>query len=407
MRAQRPISREEEEEESVFVPMTDMVVSFLFIMMLLLAFFAVKYSTQDTDTVPRVELVEAQKALFEAREQIKALEMEIEKQKTEIQDLNYRIDELRSKLGEKVEEIAKLQYVILEREAQIVEAQKALSEAREQIKALETEIEKQKTKIQDLNYLIDELRSKLGKKVEEIAKLQYVILEREARIKELEEELARLSQDRTNPLEVYVQSSREARQEILKKIEAQLRQEFQAVFTEQNILVEVNGDALRFKGQGLFSDGSSTLSGERLRIVQRLGDITLNAIQCYTVNSRQTEYPLCNPNGVVVEAIQIEGHTDARGPYDDNLGLSTRRANSAFFAMQTERADIRDYRNLLEQPVASVAGYGEMRPTAPDTPENRGENRRIDLRIIMYTPGSVAEVLSIQEDIRKNLIGKP
>ena len=393
MRAQRPISREEEEEESVFVPMTDMVVSFLFIMMLLLAFFAVKYSTQDTDTVPRVELVEAKKMLAAAREQIKALETEIE--------------DLRVQIGEKNEEIAKLKDVILERDAQIVEAQKALSEAREQFKALETEIEKQKSEIQDLNYRIGELRSKLGEKDEEIAKLKYVILERDARIKELEEELARLSQDRTNPLEVYVQSSREARQEILKQIEAQLRQEFQAVFTQQNILVEVNGDALRFKGQGLFSDGSSTLSGERLRIVQRLGDITLNAIQCYTVNPRQTKYPLCNPNGVVVEAIQIEGHTDARGPYDDNLGLSTRRANSAFFAMQTERADILDYRNLLEQPVASVAGYGEMRPTAPDTPENRGENRRIDLRIIMYTPGSVVEVLSIQEDIRKNLFGKP
>jgi len=75
--------------------------------------------------------------------------------------------------------------------------------------------------------------------------------------------------------------------------------------------------------------------------------------------------------------------------------------------MQAERQDILDFRNLLEQPVASVAGYGEMRPTAPDTVENRGENRRIDLRIIMYTPGSVAEVLSIQENIRKNLIELP
>ena len=167
------------------------------------------------------------------------------------------------------------------------------------------------------------------------------------------------------------------------------------------------GDALRFKGQGLFSDNSSTLTGDRLRIVQRLGDITLNAIQCYTVNSIQVEYASCNPNGVVVEAIQIEGHTDARGSNDRNLGLSTLRANSAFFAMQTERPDILDFRNMLKQPVASVAGYGEMRPTAPDTVENRGENRRIDLRIIMYTPGSVAEVLSIQENIRKNLIGQP
>lgn len=342
MRAQRPISREEEEEESVFVPMTDMVVSFLFIMMLLLAFFAVKYSTQDT--VPRAELIEAQKALEETRDRIKELEAEIERLRDEIERFQLRIEDLLAQLEAKDEEIAQLN--------------------------------------------------------EDIA-------DRDARIKELEEELARLKKDRTNPLELYVQSSREAREDILKQIEAQLRQEFQAVFTEQNILVEVKGDALRFKGQGLFADNSSVLTGDRLRIVRRLGDITLDAIQCYTVNSLQTEYASCNPNGVVVEAIQIEGHTDARGSNDENLGLSTRRANSAFFAMQAERQDILDFRNLLEQPVASVAGYGEMRPTAPDTVENRGENRRIDLRIIMYTPGSVAEVLSIQENIRKNLIGQP
>lgn len=342
MRAQRPISREEEEEESVFVPMTDMVVSFLFIMMLLLAFFAVKYSTQDT--VPRAELVEAQKALEEARDRIKDLEDEIEKLRAEIKRLQLKIEDLLARLDEKDEEIAQLK---------------------------------------------DDIAA------------------RDARIKELEEELKRLKKDRTNPLEVYVQSSREAQEDILKRIEAQLRKEFQEVFTSQNILIEVKGDALRFKGQGLFADGSDQLIGDRLRIVRRLGDITLNAIQCFTVNSRQTEYASCNPNGVVVEAIQIEGHTDARGSNDENLRLSTRRANSAFFAMQSEREDILEFRNLMAQPVASVAGYGEMRPTAPDTVQNRGENRRIDLRIIMYTPGSVAEVLSIQENIRKNLIGQP
>lgn len=342
MRAQRPISREEEEEESVFVPMTDMVVSFLFIMMLLLAFFAVKYSTQDK--VPKQDLIDAQQALEVAEDEIKDLEAKIERLKYEIERLELSQKDLLAKLADKDEKIAQLENDIAARDAQI---------------------------------------------------------------KELKEELKRLSKDRTNPLEVYVQSSREARENILKRIEAQLRQEFQEVFTSQNILVEVKGDALRFKGQGLFADNSSVLIGDRLRIVRRLGDITLNAIQCYTMNSIQTEYASCNPNGVVVEAIQIEGHTDARGSNDENLGLSTRRANSAFFAMQTERKDILDFRNLLEQPVASVAGYGEMRPTAPDTVQNRGENRRIDLRIIMYTPGSVAEVLSIQENIRKNLIGQP
>jgi flagellar motor protein MotB len=341
MRAQRPISREEEEVESVFVPMTDLVVSFLFIMMLLLAFFAVKYDTQDT--VPRADLVAEQ-------EKVKAAEKKIE-------DLNLRIADLLKQ-------------------------------------------------IDDLKLRIEELLAQIDDKDKEIADLNEQIAERDKRIKELEEELAQLKKNRVNPLELYVQSSRLEREKILRQIEAQLRKEFDAVFTEQNIIVEVNGDALRFKGRDLFATGRDDLTGERLQIVKRLGDITLNAIQCYTINSLQTEYSACNPNGVVVEVVQIEGHTDAVGTNESNLPLSTRRANRAFFAMQEERSDILDFRNLSGQPVASVAGYGEMRPVAPDTPANRSENRRIDLRIIMYTPGSVSEVLQLQERIRNNLLSE-
>lgn len=388
MRAQRPISREEEEAESVFVPMTDMVVSFLFIMMLLLAFFAVKYDTQDT--VPKADFVREQEKVVAAEKKIGELNLRIDSLLLEIANLKRIIDKLRVRLDEKDAKITDLEEQVTERDKNIEE--------------LNLRIDDLFLKISNLEKIIDELRAKLDEKDEKISDLEKEVAERDELIKELEETLARLMKDRTNPLELYVQSSREARQDILKEIEAQLREEFQSVFTEQNILVEVKGDALRFKGQGLFADNSSTLTGDKLRIVRRLGDITLDAIQCYTVNSLQTEYESCNPNGVVVEAIQIEGHTDARGSNDGNLGLSTGRANSALFAMQAERQDILDFRNLLDQPVASVAGYGEMRPTAPDTPENRGENRRIDLRIIMYTPGSVSEVLKVQEKIRNNLL---
>jgi hypothetical protein len=49
--------RGEEEDESVFVSMTDMTVSFLFIVILLLAFFASRYSNDDV--VPRVSEIGA------------------------------------------------------------------------------------------------------------------------------------------------------------------------------------------------------------------------------------------------------------------------------------------------------------------------------------------------------------
>ena len=44
---------DDDEQESAFVSMTDMTVGFLFIVILLLAFFASQYS--DTDKVPRYQ----------------------------------------------------------------------------------------------------------------------------------------------------------------------------------------------------------------------------------------------------------------------------------------------------------------------------------------------------------------
>jgi flagellar motor protein MotB len=259
--------------------------------------------------------------------------------------------------------------------------------------------------ISNLKNSIEDFRAQLDKKDKEIADLKKQLAERDKRIKDLEDELAQLRKDRTNPLELYVQSSRIERERILKRIEAQILEEYQDVLTEQNILVEVKGDALQFKGRGLFDTREFQLDSDRKPIVERLGDITLNAIQCYTINDKQEGYADCNPSGAFVEVVQIEGHTDAQGLIETNLPLSTNRANSAFFAMQDRRPDILEFKNFSnKQPVISVAGYGPMRPVAPDTPENRSENRRIDLRIIMYTPDSVSEVLKIQEKIRNNLL---
>lgn len=335
MAAQRPPQREIEEDESIFVPMTDMVVSFLFIMMLLLAFFAVKYSSDDF--VPKSALDTAQNALTLAEDQIAVNEIEILRLREEIRRLN------------------------------------------NQVRNMLTVYENSNESVQNLKDEIQALKEK---------------------IKELQTEIAEIKKGNVNLLEFYVQTARAVQQETLIKIETALRSEFQDIFTAQNILLEVTGDALRFKGQGLFADGSDQLFGDQLNIVKRLGDIVLQSVSCITVNAQQLNYTDCNPTGVVIEAIQIEGHTDARGSNNENLALSTRRANSAFFAMQSQRFDILDFKNVSGQPVLSVAGYGEMRPVADDTEENRGENRRIDLRIIMYTPASVAEVRAVQDMMR-------
>ena len=84
-----------------------------------------------------------------------------------------------------------------------------------------------------------------------------------------------------------------------------------------------------------------------------------------------------------------------------NLRLSTERANSTFVAMTAREPALVAHLNFRGQPVLSVAGYGKMRPVAGnDTPAGRATNRRIDLRIIMYTPSRSEEIDNIRKALR-------
>ena len=74
-----------------------------------------------------------------------------------------------------------------------------------------------------------------------------------------------------------------------------------------------------------------------------------------------------NPNVTV----NVNGHTDAIGTEEYNLGLSNRRADSVV-----------NY--LTEKGIPSSRliphGYGKSQPVATnDTPEGRAENRRVEL----------------------------
>jgi flagellar motor protein MotB len=331
MRNLRRSNREEEEEESVFVPMTDMTVSFLFILMILLAFFAVRIS--DKDTVSR----------------------------------------------------SVYNQVSLERDNLIVVRDGLVAD----VERLKSERQKALNQITDL-------------KIENLA-LQVTLRDRDKRIEDLLariEELERRLKEQ-NPLEAYIAKAQDERRKILLQIEKALKAEF-----KDDILVEVSSeeDALRFKGEGLFASGESAFLPNKETIISRLAELMTEAISCYTVNARNVDYRECNPEGIVIEAVQIEGHTDSDDTDERNIGLSTSRANNAFFTMLTSQNDLLSYKNIRDQPVISVAGYGEMRPVVPNTTlAGKAENRRIDLRLIMYTPRDRKQVERIQQQIKDGL----
>src|SRR5262245_27600894 len=76
MRGGQRTPHSEDEEESAFISMTDMTVGFLFVIMILLAFFATQIAPKDT--VPRDEYDKIANALREREKQVASLLSELE-----------------------------------------------------------------------------------------------------------------------------------------------------------------------------------------------------------------------------------------------------------------------------------------------------------------------------------------
>lgn len=110
MRGGFRVQHQEEEEESAFVSMTDMTVSFLFIVMLLLAFFASQYSENDTvsRTIYKEVMAERDTALKEI-EKLRSLVSEKEKR---IEEQSFEIEKQRDEIAQLQQKIAELEEVI-------------------------------------------------------------------------------------------------------------------------------------------------------------------------------------------------------------------------------------------------------------------------------------------------------
>lgn len=311
-----------EEEESVFVTMTDMTISFLLIIMILLAFFATQLNSEDT--VP----ISADERVRQERDDLRV----------ENRDLHAAVEALEAELARATSELN----LITDERDRLIELNKALQD---QIVELEQEIERLKREIEELKM--------------------------------------------PNPLEAYLAEAIEQRREIL----VELRNRLLIEFPELQVVISPEQDALRFQGEGLFGSGSSQLRPRQRAIVETMGHLLDEILVCFTLGERAVRGEACDSGNALIEAVQIEGHTDSDGSDLNNLRLSTDRANATLLVMLDDDRTILAHENLRGQPVMSVSGYGEMRPIETnETEEGKAANRRIDLRIIMYAPSNVDEV---------------
>ncbi|MDL2398451.1 OmpA family protein [Rhizobium mayense] len=331
--------------------MTDMTVSFLFIVILLLAYFAQQYS--EKDTVPRTIHEEVVKERDDAHREITRLQAVISSNEATIVELRTEVDLKQRQIDDQQREIARSQTII---SAQVT----AIAELRKEVDLKQREIE--------------DLRREIATLKEELEKLR-----------------------KTEPLEAYLAQSAIERRRILETLRDQLKIDF----PDLEVVVSEETDALRFQGDGLFATGSSTLRPDRRAIVETVATRLAQILPCYTLGSHSKWTPECNPGNAIIEALQIEGHTDSTGDFTANLALSTNRANSTFSTILGKSPELVQFLNFRHQPVLSVAGYGQMRPVKDNaTKEGRDTNRRVDLRIIMYTPSKSAEIDRIRQVLR-------
>jgi len=348
MRAQGKRVHHEEEEESAFVSMTDMTVGFLFIMMILLAFFVSQ--TRDNETVPR--------DLYE--------------------DVKQERDDALKLAKTRAETIVRLEI--------------ALTKLREERAALVEERNQLAKELEDARNQLTSISARIKTLEETLAKLLVEIVEKDAQIEELRAELERLKQ--VDPLEAYLARVAQVRRDVLR----QLRDAIRLDFPDLQVELSEESDALRFQGEGLFASNRSNLTSQKSAIVERLSQRLDEVLPCFTIGPASIFSEDCNPGFVMIEAVQIEGHTDNQGTDVRNRTLSAERANNTFFAMTRAANRIIEHRNLKGQPVLSVAAYGPDRPvTSNDSPAGRATNRRIDLRFIMVTPQDTNGIETIRD----------
>lgn len=329
------LRHEEDEDESAFVTMTDMPVSILFILLILLAFFVSQLRPDTEHQIDRME------------EELKQLETENK--------------ELLSTLS-----------VLSEDQRSAADALLDLKRTKRELEALR----------QQLAETQDRLKSQTAL---------------EADMNELRRRVALLDADTINPLQAYNSEVASVRRQLLLRLQAEINQEFPKL----EVRLSAAEDALQFVGEGLFASGSQYLSPQSLDVVRRLAEIVDDALLCFTVGPRSDFFDSCNSGFAIVEALQIEGHTDSDGTQQSNVLLGTQRAAATYGAMIQHRTGLIDHLNLQGQPVLSVAGYGEDRPVASnETPQGKSLNRRIDLRFIMLRPSEVDDIEQISDALR-------
>ncbi len=170
---------------------------------------------------------------------------------------------------------------------------------------------------------------------------------------------------------------------------ARLLQTLKVVMLEKGFVIELDQDAgiLHLPENIMFDKGGYYLNTQGRKAVVTLGQALSDLLPCYARPEAQPRPVACPKSPHQIEAVFVEGHTDADGDENANWDLSIRRSLNTYQFMIESHPELARLLNHDGRPFFSVSGYGKQRPIRPnDTDENKRKNRRVDIRLVMATP---------------------
>lgn len=198
-----------------------------------------------------------------------------------------------------------------------------------------------------------------------------------------------------------VTDAQEQRGSMLKDIERTLQEKY-----DIEVVVEPEHGVLRIPDRAVsFPIARAELPKAELNKLGWIAEVLADVVSCYAANDNVPAGCAPGKKGEL-EAALIEGHTDnvPIGEYarhQDNLELSTARAAYAYRNMVEFEPVIAELRNVQNQPIFSVSGYGAKRPVVGhEDPTNDARNRRIDLRFLMSPPAADTQGNPVVRDLQ-------
>ena len=381
----------EEESESVFVSMTDIMISILFIIMIIMAFFAKSVRDSGEDTATLLELVST---LSKENEELRAELIIVEARLQDAEDTEKRLAALRDDNMRLRRQLAELKLAFQDATIKLAQYQIRASVIEYKFRVLQVDNEQLALERDLLKSDIRVLADELERIRNELNKL--VLPDR------LEIALSQIAQGRENLLETISDKLSDL---------------------GIKVTIDLINGVIRFDEDVIqFASGSAKLGVTAEQSVDKIAIVFEEVLRCYVLGNSSQPVECDNANAVI-ETLQIEGHTDTVGSAQNNLALSTARAVATYSRLIQASPALQNYRNanyivgsgrllpgedipdIPGETILSVSGYGEDRRLHfnDDNSDKRQNNRRIDIRFIMTAPRNTRQLDALELALQRAL----